>query len=527
MEARTTGKLIIANSSWSAGAAIAYTVLAILSAPLYLHHLGINQYGIFVLLNSTIAPLGLLNMGMGQAAIKFMAAALARRDDREANAFLQATVITTGGLGAIGVLAVVMAAHLITSRVFHFNAADQRIAYLSIPWVALTWLLSQLGAQFSAVPSAMQRYNITSTGTTFFRAITLGAGLTPLWMGGGLLAVLQVRCVSVFFIMIAWMIIAKKLLPSIGARPCVTRAIFSKCMNFGAWQLVASAGGVVTNNADKALLGMYASDVAVGLFAVPQYVVDTAYSLVSRAGEVLLPAVSEIDYRAGRGRSFLVALRAGWILSMITTAMMGCLAILCHDTLRLYVGQRIADASAFLLILIALTRIVASGSTAIQQYLYGIADTKRTAVLAVASGIVNTAGCALLIPRFGLKGAAWADVAAIVLVRPWIQHIVWRESGGSVSWKVCVSYLYGPAIFGVPLSIALYLIRRAIPWQCGWFGLAGLSLLFGSILVAGVVLLDRMLPDSEQRRTDLVRVVRHVLKIPSRALDALAFASGR
>lgn len=525
--ARANSKSIVANSSWSVGATIAYTSLSILSAPVYLHYLGVNQYGIFILLNSTIAPLGLLNMGMGKAAIKYIAEAVARQDDREANAFLQATFLTTGVLGALGVIAVILAAHLITSRIFHLSVVDQRIAYLAVPWVAVTWLMQQLGAQFTAVPSAMQRYNISSTGTTIFGAITLGAGLVPLWMGGGLLTVLKVRCVAMFFIMFAWAVIAKVMLPSLSALPSLTRATISKCWNFGVWQMVASAGGVAANNADKALLGIYASDVAVGLFAVPQTIVNTAYSLIIRASDVLLPAVSEIDSQSGRGRSFLIALRAGWVLSLVTTVIMGCLAVMAHDTLRLYVGRMIANASSRLLILIALTAIASSSSVAISQYLLGIADTKRTALMAVASGITGIVVGVLLIPRYGLNGAAIADAASIVLIRPWIQYIVWRDSGGSVSWKVCFSYLYGPAIIGIPVAFLLHVLRTAIPWECGWIGLGVCSLFCGSVLAIAVVLFDYFLPDAAQRRRDLVQLIGHVSGISRRAFRVFSYAGGR
>lgn len=490
---------------------IVYTGLAILSAPLYLRYLGVSQYGIFVLLNSTIAPLGLLNMGMGQAAVKFMAAAIARKDAKEANAFLQATFITTGALGLLGVIAVILGAHLLTSHIFRLDAADQRIAYLSIPWVSVTWLLSQLGAQFTAVPSAMQRYNISSTGSTIFGAVVLGTGLLPLWMGGGLLAVLKLRCVAMLVTTIIWLVIAKVMMPSLTVRRCVTRATFSKCMNFGIWQMVASVGSVAGNNADKALLGMYVSDGAVGLFAIPQTIVDRGYSLISRAADVLVPAISEIDSQTGRGRSLHVALRAGWILSLINTAIMGSLAIMGDDTLRLYVGKTVAKSSGHLLLpLIALTAVAGSSTVAISQYLLGIADTKRTAVLCITSGIVNTVGCALLIPKFGLNGAAWADVVAIVLVRPWILRGIWRDNGRELPWREFASYLYGPALIGIPLSLVLHLVRNAISWECGWLGFGAAILGCSITLILGVILFDRVLPGWRQRRLDAGEVLRHV-----------------
>jgi O-antigen/teichoic acid export membrane protein len=504
---------------------LAYTALSVLSAPVYLHYLGVAQYGISVLLNTTIAPLGLLNMGMGQAAIKFMAEAHARHQPKEANGYLQATFVTTAALGGLGVIALILAAHLLTSRVFHISPAAQHEALLAVPWAALTWLLFQLRGQLISVPSALQRYSISSVGTTVSGAFSMGAGLVSLWMGGGLVTLMQVRCASVLFTAVVWFFIARHIMPELTLRPCLNRQAFSKCMNFGVWQMVGAVGGVASNQGDKALLGMYVSDIAVGLFAVPQTIVDTAYSLINRAADVLLPAVSEIDAAAGRGRSFEVALRAGWILSLIATMVMGCIAVMGNDLLRLYVGRSIEMASGRLLVIIALTAVASSGSVAINQFLLGIADTKMTAFLAIASGIVVVGFGILLIPRFGLQGAALSDVAAILLVRPCVQQVVWRRHGTAIPWAVFASYMYGPAVIGIPLSLALRAIRNAIPWESGWAGLALCSVLSCGVIVVGVLLFDRLLPGSAQRKADFGQILRYAWSIPRRAVRAAAFAS--
>ncbi len=527
MALRTSGKSIIANSSWNVGANIAYTILSLLSAPLYLRHLGISQYGIFVLLNSVIAPLGLLNMGMGQAAVKYIAEALAQEDTRVANAFLQSTFLTTAALGTAGVLGVSMAANVLTARVFSISHADQQIARAAVPWVAVTWLLSQLALQFTAVPTAMQKYSIVSTGTTLCGALTMGLGLVALWMGGNLLTVLEVRAIATLATVFGWFFVAKQMLPSLGRRWCVTRVTWSRCMHFGVWQSVASIGAIAANNSDKALLGMYLSDVAVGVFAIPQTIVSVTYSLIMRAGDVLLPAVSEIDSSRGRDHSFMLTIRVGWVLSLIAAVSMGCLVVMGDDLLRLYVGRELAASCGRLLALIAVTAIASSSSVALSQYLLGIADTKRTALIAICSGVVGVVGGVLLIPRFGLNGAAVSDATSIMLVRPVMNLLIWRDGGRKVPLAAFASFLYGPALISVPVSLALRAMRISIGGECGWLGLAlwgaGCSMAIGG----AVVIFDRFLPEWKQRQSDSGQVLMHVWKIRKRTMHALVAFAGR
>jgi O-antigen/teichoic acid export membrane protein len=46
MATRANAKSVIANSCWSVTATLAYSGLSVLSAPVYLHYLGVAQYGI-------------------------------------------------------------------------------------------------------------------------------------------------------------------------------------------------------------------------------------------------------------------------------------------------------------------------------------------------------------------------------------------------------------------------------------------------------------------------------------------------
>src|ERR1035437_10206650 len=140
---------LLENSSWNVGAYVFYTVLAILSAPLYIRFLGIRQYGILVLLNTVIAPLGLLNMGMGQAAVKYISECFARKRPEEANGYLQSTLLSTAVIGGMGVFTVMLAARVLTTRTFAISPADREIATAGVRWVTISWFLTQISAQFT------------------------------------------------------------------------------------------------------------------------------------------------------------------------------------------------------------------------------------------------------------------------------------------------------------------------------------------------------------------------------------------
>ena len=60
------------NSLWSVVEVVVYPASLLLATPFFLDQLGESEYGIWILANSIIASIGVLNIGLGDATIKFV-----------------------------------------------------------------------------------------------------------------------------------------------------------------------------------------------------------------------------------------------------------------------------------------------------------------------------------------------------------------------------------------------------------------------------------------------------------------------
>jgi len=60
------------NSAWNIADVIVLPFLMLLFTPFFIRKLGTDQYGIWMFVNSIIAGIGILNMGLGDATIKFV-----------------------------------------------------------------------------------------------------------------------------------------------------------------------------------------------------------------------------------------------------------------------------------------------------------------------------------------------------------------------------------------------------------------------------------------------------------------------
>lgn len=92
-------------------------------------------------------------------------------------------------------------------------------------------------------------------------------------------------------------------------------------------------------------------------------------------------------------------------------------------------------------------------------------------------------------------------------------------------WRVFASYMCCPAVIGIPLGLTLRAVRNSILWDCGLAGLAACCALCSGVMFAGVMLFDQFLPESSQRKSDLVQKLRHVWTVPRRPIRAAVRAS--
>jgi O-antigen/teichoic acid export membrane protein len=454
--------------------------------------------------------LGLLNLGFGQATVKYMAEHFARNEPHEAVRYLRSTLLFNLGVGLVGALLIFALAPWLSRGVFKIEAAQHVTAATALRWIALGWLVSQISATFCAVPTALQRYNIVSTRTMVFSTLTQVIGLGVLWAGGGFVALVQARIAWSIVTATAWAWTARRLVAEVRLWPRYDRAAFRRSFGFGVWQTVASVGGLLANQTDKLLLGMYLSPSAVGLFAIPALIFETGYAVVSKLGEVLFPAISELQGKGNEARTIEVTLRSSWLLCVAMVAIQGSFFVFAADILRLYVGPEVATSSSQVLRIFAFTAILSSPAIGVAQFLLGTGNTMWTAVIAITSGLVTLGASLILVPRFGLAGAAWSDLLAILLSRPVIHFLIWRRFlAHKVSCGVFFVFMYGASLAGMAGAGGLAFLRASLAWEPGWIGLvSGMGASF-LLLGASTLLLDLFFPGNRERRGDLLLISRH------------------
>jgi O-antigen/teichoic acid export membrane protein len=504
---------LLRNSSWNLSAYAVVVLIGVVSAPLYIKFLGLAHYGLFVLLGSVVAPFGLLSVTFGRATVKYIAEAMGAGKPHEAGFYLQTTLLFNAVVGLLGAATLIFVSPFLTTTFFKLDPADRKLAQVALAWAAGSWLLSQVSSTFASVANALQKYSVSSMAQSGFTILNLLTGIVFLWCGGGLLDLLKVRFGWAVVTVLFWVLACRRMLPGVSLWPRYHGWAFRRSLNFNAWYTVASVGGLLANQTDKLLLGVYLSTSAIGLFNVPNLIFGTGYNATTKVGEVLFPAFSHLQGRGEDGRLSMLLARSCWFLSVLMVGIQGSLFVFASDILRLYVGPGFSGAAVQVLRIFAFTAILSSPTVAVDQYLLGTARTQWTALVCIATGLLTLFVSLLLIPRFGLAGAAWSDLAAIVLSRPLIHCLIWRKHlSAHIGIAQFFGYAYGPPMIGMVLSGLACAAYVQLDWHPGWPGLiAGLMVAF-ALLSSLMVVLD-VFPENKQRRKDLSRLVKTALQI--------------
>jgi O-antigen/teichoic acid export membrane protein len=264
-------------------------------------------------------------------------------------------------------------------------------------------------------------------------------------------------------------------------RPEVERNLRRQVVRFAVAGWAATVvGGLVWGRTEIVFLEHYAGIAAVGLFAVASMLTDTAMQLPGLLLSALLPYFSE---KHGLGahedvrRQFRLMTA---VMALLMVPLCIGLAAIAPVLVPLLFGTKFADAVPVAMLLLLGAAVTTVGAATIKL----INSTGKNGVLLAsnASGLVCTISLGfLVIPHFGMMGAAWSRIAVQVLIVAAETWYVTRRLGYQFPLRALgaialAATLQGVAAYGlviklggvssillaVPVAVVVYLIALRV-----------------------------------------------------------------
>lgn len=457
------------------------TVLTIVITPVFLHYIGTEAYGIYALAAVFLGLLGVLESGLGLAVMKYVPEHIARRENDAVVRLVRAGLAFYGLIGIVGAVASTAIGIFFVQSLFDVSpelASDARLAFVL---AGVAFLLTMLTSIFGAVLGSLQRFDLaTKAGITATTGAT-AVSVVLLMLGLGLTAVMVSVVLRPMFGLVLFARAARRSLPGLPVTPKWHVGMLRRLISFSAYAFIGNISGLVLFQLDKVALGVFSSAALVTFYVVPGALAQRLHSVAASLTSVALPTASDLLARGDRQRVQVLYGRATWLTALSLVSVGTPAVVFASDILEHWVGAPFAEKSTETLQILIATYFVL-GLAALPYYVSLAAGCPRLpALFNVATAGINVGAIVLLIPRYGIVGAAVAYLISTLPVPVFIWYVerrVLELSHGP--WRGIV----GRLTIAVVAQLAACLALR--PFADNLVSTIGLVLL--SVLVSPAVL---------------------------------------
>ena len=391
-----------------------------LITPLIIQSVGTEDFGLWSLVFATLGFLGLLDLGLQTATVRYVAECRGSGDRERRNALLSTLAATYVAIGLVSAL--LLGLIVATFNVWLDVPPDQHSKATALLWI-LGVRVAVLGlplSLFRGILFAEQMIVSVSTVQAVTAIVYGSLCWAALHAGGGLVTLAWANLFVMIAEGLAMMTLAYRLVPGLRlSRRLVRWPLFREVAAFSGTQVLVNASMVIRLRSDPLIVKIALPMTAVGVYAVAGKAAEYLHLLVKQAVNVLAPVAGELH---GGGDS--EGLRRLYLQSAkyaVAPAVAGAVACypLAGDALVAWVGPEFRSAGIVLAVLMtatALSMVETSASSLLAMTGYH----RPAARAAGLSAIVNVVLSLLLVTPLGLLGVALGTLGATLFVDAWI-----------------------------------------------------------------------------------------------------------
>jgi O-antigen/teichoic acid export membrane protein len=390
-------------------------IVLVVAMPKLVHYLGETSFGLFSLAWVMIGYLTFLDVGVNRAATKFISEHLAEEDHESARKILRTGIYANFAMGMAGGLAVALLSPYLIHSVFKVSgdmAGQARWAFYAVS-LAVPVLLVQ--GIFRAALSSFQRFGwINAVDALATGAQWTVAGLLA-WKGYGVALVVFSTVVARILATGVYGFVVFRLFPDLQLFRGESLHGLPRLLRFGSWVTVSQIVSPLLVYLDRVLIGSFASLAAVTLYTVPFEAMSRLRIIPTALVGTLYPAFSERgseDQRLPLDRLYERSVRYLMLLLLPGTLY---LLVLGPDLFRVWMGSAFAQQTATVVQILALGVFVNALAPVPYNLLQALGRPDLTGKFHLWELPIYVVMCILLIPRWGIAGAALASTLRFVL----------------------------------------------------------------------------------------------------------------
>ncbi len=400
---------------WSGLDAAATPGFTLVTLAVLVRALSASDYGLLVM---ALAASGLsmaINPAIAATTTKFISELSGQRNSGSGTV---AGVITTSLIAvALIDLAILLGTAVFSeplSRwVFGSAVASTRQVDQMLLLAVLSVAIQQIDAVLAAAIRGLERFRRQALIEMFSRGILTVVIIFVAWNTRSVKMILIAQSTVYFASVLVRAVALRELLPGKRLFETATRVGAGRMMRYGGWMWLAALAGVAYTSADRIVIGRSLGAAAAGRYNVYLQITQVIHFIPSSVFAFSLPAFSRLAAQSGATsaeirRTYQAYLRAVCVAAIgFAAAMMAFWPVIS----RVFLGTAYAGAPLGVPALLTLNFLLLACNVAPYYLLIALGHARTVSMITTISMLAALVLMAVLIPRYGIEGAALARLA--------------------------------------------------------------------------------------------------------------------
>jgi O-antigen/teichoic acid export membrane protein len=409
------------NAFYSIAEYVAQPLSMLVAAPYLVHKLGLSQYGIWMLVSAILGSMGILSTGFGDATVKYVSAYRGQNNPAGVERTIRATLTINALLGGLFALLIWIAAPYTVDHLFKIDPDFYSTTVLALRISAIILAIRSIESVFVSTLRAFERYGPPVKLNVFLRTVVVISAVVLAALGRGVAAIMFATLFWSALVVVLQVMAARRVVSIMTALPTFNRSALAEVFSFGCFSWLQALAGVAFAYADRFLIAGMIGTTPLAIYVLCVQATQPIHGLGAAAFNFIFPHISyrrEAGELDGPRRVFRLA---SWFSLAISVALAFPLIAFGRPLLRLWMGNQIANDGHIVLALLAAAYALLAVNVVPHYALLAFGRVRFVAGLNFASGLFLVAAMAVLVPAFGLVGAAIGRITySLVLVVPYL-----------------------------------------------------------------------------------------------------------
>lgn len=452
------------NVLWGWAGVVVNIVIAFVLSPIIVRKLGVERYGVWVLLFSVMDYLRMLDFGFRAAVVNACARCNARADWEGVNRILSPAMLYFVVVG-VGCLVIPIAFRDSAMGMFNIPPAHVAEARSLIGIIAVSIAMRLMLSPLTATLEGFQRFDIVNRAYLFALVFRSIGSLTVLLAGYGLVEMGYVLLAGQLGENAITLIGVRKVFPQLHLSPALVKgeALLS-LFRYGRHSAAMGIANLISIQIPTTILGYSRGPAEVAFFALPFRLLMYTAEVFAKVADVTSSVTAAYDETRKRDELWRLVISTNRHCLALFVPLAVFLMVFGIPLLRVYMTPEFADRSGPLIPVLTVGFLFAvAGQYNASAVLIGQGKHAWYAY-GIAVEVMITAACLLLFtPANGALAAAWIVTLSLLVVRGlYLAVVMCRVNGFHLP-----SYLrgiYGRALATAAPAFAVAFAIRAFVW---------------------------------------------------------------